>query len=134
MRTTLFFILSLPLLVSCHENLEERAAREAREYTEKFCPTPVVNYIRTDSVAFDKTTKTYNYYCTLTGKMDNYDIIKQNEKQLTDGLGQSIKENTNIRAYKKAGFNFAYTIKSEKDPKKTLFYTRFTPKEYGTTD
>ena len=28
------------LLCSCHENMEKRAQREAREYTEKYCPTP----------------------------------------------------------------------------------------------
>ena len=28
------------LLVSCTESLEDKAAREAKEYTEKYCPTP----------------------------------------------------------------------------------------------
>ncbi len=50
------------LLVSCTESLEDKAAREAKEYTEKYCPTPYVNDSRTDSAAFDKNTKT----CTLT--------------------------------------------------------------------
>ena len=30
------------LLVSCTESLEDKAAREAKEYTEKYCPTPYV--------------------------------------------------------------------------------------------
>ena len=37
------------LLVSCTESLEDKAAREAKEYTEKYCPTPYVNDSRTDS-------------------------------------------------------------------------------------
>ncbi len=45
------------LLVSCTESLEDKAAREAKEYTEKYCPTPYVNDSRTDSATFDKSTK-----------------------------------------------------------------------------
>lgn len=59
------------LLCSCHENMEKRAQREAREYTEKYCPTPVQNYTRTDSVVFDIDTKTYHYYCSITGDLDD---------------------------------------------------------------
>ena len=53
------------LLVSCTESLEDKAAREAKEYTEKYCPTPYVNDARTDSAAFDKTKKMYTYYISL---------------------------------------------------------------------
>jgi len=80
------------LLISCHENLEDRAAREAKEYTEKFCPTPVNNFTRTDSVVFEKDTKTYHYYCTLTGLMDNLDIITMHQKEIHDALAKSIKK------------------------------------------
>ena len=52
------------LFVSCHESLEERAEREAREYTERNCPTPVVNFSRTDSVRFDREARNYIYYCS----------------------------------------------------------------------
>lgn len=48
MRKQIIHIRLLPLLfaasgflVSCGESLEDRAAREAKEFTEKFCPTPV---------------------------------------------------------------------------------------------
>ena len=61
MKHLIFGIIACSLLLcSCHENLEKRAQREAREYTEKYCPTPVQNYTRTDSVAFDVKTKIYN--------------------------------------------------------------------------
>jgi len=29
------------LFAACHEDLADRAAREAKEFTEKNCPTPV---------------------------------------------------------------------------------------------
>ena len=119
------------LLTSCHENLEDRAAREAKEYTEKFCPTPVNNFTRTDSVVFEKDTKTYHYYCTLTGLMDNLDKITMHQKEIHDALAKSIKESTNINAYKEAGFNFEYTCRSEKNSKLILFQAIYSSKDYN---
>ena len=46
-------VMSAPL-TSCQESLEERAEREAREYTEKHCPTPPQNDVITDSIVFDR--------------------------------------------------------------------------------
>ena len=38
------------MLCGCHESMEQRAQREAREFTKKYRPTPVQNNFRTDSV------------------------------------------------------------------------------------
>ena len=62
-------------LTACQKSLEERAEQEAREYTRKYCPTPIDNFSRTDSMVFDKANRTYIYYCTLTDQMDNKEII-----------------------------------------------------------
>ncbi len=59
-KVNLYRIFLASLVVSCTESLEDKAAREAKEYTEKYCPTPYVNDSRTDSAAFDKTTKMYH--------------------------------------------------------------------------
>jgi len=114
-------------LASCQESLEDRAAREAKEYTEKFCPTPTVNYTRTDSVAFDKATKTYHYYCSVTDKMDDADLIAHHKAEIEEKLAQSIKDNTSIKAYKDAGFSFAFTLRSDKNPKTVLLQTTVKP-------
>ena len=102
----------------------------AKEYTEKYCPTPVNNFTRTDSVVFDKATRTYHYYCTLTGIMDSAVIINKNKSKINDGLLQSITKSTNIKAYKEAGFNFAYTCRSQKNPRLILFEGMYTQKDY----
>lgn len=130
MRKTIFSALAVILLASCHENIEERAQREAREFTERFCPTPVVNYTRTDSVTFDMKSRTYTYYCSVTDIMDNPDIINQNKDNIKNGLLESIIGNTQIKVYKDAGFNFAYILHSAKKPGKVLFCVKYTPKEY----
>jgi len=129
----LYTILILASLMACQENIEKRAAREARTYTEKFCPTPFVNYTRTDSVVFDESTRTYNYYCSVTDVMDDEQIIDSNAENIRKGLLDGIKENTELYIYKKAGFSFAYTLYSCKKPGKVLFKSKYTPEDYGTT-
>lgn len=131
MRSYLIVFTLVLAFVSCHESIEERAAREAKEYTKKFCPTPVVNFVRTDSTVFDITTKTYFYYCTVVDRMDNETIIKDNQNTLKNGLLDGIKENTELRVYKKAGFSFSYVLHSGKEPKKVLFKVVYSPADYN---
>ena len=131
MKHILFYCaVGTALLCGCHESLEKRAQREAREYTEKYCPTPVQNYTRTDSVVFDIATKTYHYYCSATGELDDKKVFELNKGKLTDALLANVKENTACRAYKEEGFAFQWTVRSDKD-KQTVYYDRkFTPKDY----
>lgn len=130
MKISTILYASILLLTSCHESLEQRAEREAREYTEKYCPTPTVNFVRTDSITFDKTTLTYKYYCTFSDRMDNIEFVKQNENQLRTALLTAIRENTNIKVYKEAGYQFSYTMHSQKHPSERLFTTTYGPKDY----
>lgn len=130
MRKNFLFVLLAVALTSCHKSIEDRAEKEAREYTEKYCPTPVNNFTRTDSVVFYKATKTYHYYCSFTDKMDDEAIIEQNRKKIDDDLLTAIKESTALKQYKEAGFTFAYTCHSARQPQKVLFKGIYTPKQY----
>lgn len=65
MKRLFYFVLMLALCSSCHRSLEDRAAQECKEYTEKKCPTPVVDNVRLDSMVFESTTRTIHYYNTL---------------------------------------------------------------------
>ena len=117
-------------LMSCHENLEDRCVREAKEYTEKYCPTPVVNSTRTDSVTFDKATKTYKYFCSFVDELDNPEIVKRNSQKLHSLLIKEIKDNTSIKKLKEANYNFAYIIHSSKNPNKVLYQQTIRVKDY----
>ena len=117
-------------LMSCHENLEDRCVREAKEYTEKYCPTPVVNSTRTDSVTFDKATKTYQYFCSFVDELDNAEIVKRNSQKLHSLLIKEIKDNTSIKKLKEANYNFAYIIHSSKNPNKVLYQQTIRVKDY----
>ena len=71
----LYILIALSLLASsCQKSIEDRAEQEAREYTEKLCPTPIQNYTRTDSLTFDRESKTFNYYTSLFDLMDDEDF------------------------------------------------------------
>lgn len=120
----------MAVLMSCQESLEERAFREAKEYTQRCCPTPVVNGTRTDSVIFDISTKTYTYYCSFSGDVDDKAIIDKHRGEIHDNLLQNIKNNTQTRKFKEAGFNFSYVVHSAKNPKEILYRDKFTKKDY----
>ena len=117
-------------LMSCHENLEDRCVREAKEYTEKYCPTPVVNSTRTDSVTFDKATKTYQYFCSFVDESPHPEIVKRNSQKLHSLLIKEIKDNTSIKKLKEANYNFAYIIHSSKNPNKVLYQQTIRVKDY----
>ena len=117
-------------LTACQKSLEERAEQEAREYTRKYCPTPIDNFSRTDSMVFDKANRTYIYYCTLTDQMDNKEIIDSKKDVLSNGLLESIKGSTYLKDYKDAGFGFRYIIRSEKNPSQVLFDGTYTKRDY----
>lgn len=120
----------LLLLTACHESLEDRAAREAREYTQKNCPTPVVQNTRTDSLTVDKATRTIGYWYTLCGKADNPEGVKNQQQKLRGVLLSGLKASTQLKLYKDAGFNIRYVYHSEKNPKLVLLDFTFSQKDY----
>ena len=112
------------------ENLEERAAREAKEFTEKYCPTPVQENERTDSLVYQPATKTYIYYRTLCGIADNQEVINEHKAQLIKALKDATVNNTAQKPYKEANFRFRYVYHSESEPNKVLLECLVTPKDY----
>lgn len=121
----IFFILAAMSLVACTESLEDKAVREAKEYTEKVCPTPYINNGRTDSAKFDKESRTYIYYMSLRGKADNAQLIKANHKKLYDLQKQSLDNNPGLKKYQDAHFTFRFIYHSAKNPKQVLIDDTF---------
>lgn len=119
------FALTALTATACQESLEEKASRDAKEYTRKHCPTPFINSTRTDSVTFDSATRTYTYHCTFKDILDNQEVINQNKAAISQGLTQSMLESTNMKPYVQAGFHFQYVCRSSKDPKNVLLTVKF---------
>ena len=100
-------------LVSCQESMEDRAAREAREYTEKHCPAPVYKDVVMDSMTFDKATHTFSYYYTLSGVLDDTTYI--NNSHPYENLLKEVRNSTHLKIYKEAAYSFRYVYYSQKN-------------------
>ena len=120
MKKLIYTAVLVSLLASCTESLEDKAAREAKEYTEKFCPTPYVNDSRTDSATFDKSTKTYIYYISLRDKADNKQVIDANKEKLHKIQKEALDNNPGLKKYKEEHFTFRFVYHSAKNPKEVL--------------
>ena len=121
----LIYMIAAATLVACTESIEDKAVREAQEYTKKVCPTPYINDACTDSVAFYKNTHTYTYYMTLRGKADNAQAIADNQKKLHELQKQSLDNNPGLKKYKEAHFTFRFIYRSASNPKKVLLDDSF---------
>ena len=128
MKRIVWLIGAALLLAACQESLEDRCQREAKEYTEKHCPTPVADDIVMDSMTFDKATHTIAYAYTLDGHLDDSAVVKgSNSREL---LLQEVKNSTHLRIYKEAGYNFRYVYYSKKRKGTQLFDATFHEKDY----
>jgi hypothetical protein len=125
MKKILYLFFPLALFAACQESMEDRAEREAREYTQRMCPTPEYNNTRTDSVTFNKSTKTYTYHCLFFRQLDDTAAINRTRDQIHSLMLKELTEATNIKAYKDAGFNFEYICRSASNPHLILYRDLF---------
>ena len=130
MKHLLYAGVLLLSLSACHKGLEDRAAQECKEYTEKKCPTPVVNDTRMDSMVFEPSSRTIHYYYSLVGNADNEPAVNAKKSELRKALRDALKADTGTKGYKDAGFNFRYTYRSGKSPSKVLLDEQYTEKDY----
>lgn len=129
-KNILFLAFAVLSLTSCHRtNLEDLAAKSAEDYTERYCPTPFVDSQRTDSVGFDRATHTFSYYYTISGKLDDPAVISKGHKMIVASILKSLKENTSMKEFKQAAYNFRYVFRSQKN-NNVLIDKTFTKKDY----
>ena len=121
---------SILFATSCSETLEEKAQRDAKEYTEKFCPPPYQNDERTDSLSFNPATMTFTYYRMLRGKADNIQVINANKQKLINVIRESVTNDPSTKAYKQKGIKFRFEYRSASNPKIVLFDHTYTQKDY----
>ncbi|MDD6379863.1 MAG: hypothetical protein PUG12_08525 [Prevotella sp.] len=124
-----YFLLGL-MAVSCQESLEDRAARELKEYTEKNCPTPVVNDQQMDSASFERESRTLRFYYKLYDKSDSKALFAQHGKDIRKQILNELKNSTSTKSYKDASFNYRYTYRSASNPNTILLDVKFTSKDY----
>lgn len=113
----------ISVFASCHESLEDRAEREAKEFTQKFCPTPPENGVITDSIVFNKATRTRTYHYTFVNELDNEEALSLKKDEIVHGLLIQIRSNPQNKSYIEAGFAFSYVCRSESKGNVILSHT-----------
>ena len=99
LRTSLATVVVLAVITllsaSCQESLEERCARESREFNEKKCPAKVADGVMLDSLIFERENHTLHYYYTFSGKADDPEAIeKLNPRKI---LIDEVRNSTSIQ-------------------------------------
>lgn len=116
------------LLVSCQENIEEKALRETKEYTRKNCPMKINDNVVIDSMTFERDSRTICYYYSMLGTADTTAIDKSSAREQ---LVRGIIESTSIRKYKENNFSFSYSYFSTKHKGKLLLNVVVKPEDYN---
>lgn len=124
----ILLLIATVALIGCQESLEERCAREAKEYTKKNCPTQVTHEITLDSMTFDTKSHTIAYCYTVSGEIDDSTVINSNNPQ--GRLLEQVKNTPNLKLYKDADYNFRYVYYSTKNNGTKLFDATFRKKDY----
>ena len=122
------FAVILLIFAACQESLEDRCARETKEYTRKNCPAKLNDFTTLDSLTFERTTHTLHYYYKLTGTADSASALAKFDA--VSLMRNELKNSTAMKTYKDNHYRFAYTFNSEKDPQKVLLEVVFTDKDY----
>ncbi|MGN0283153.1 MAG: hypothetical protein ACI4B3_12795 [Prevotella sp.] len=125
--TTMLMAMVVALSIACQESLEDRCAREAKEFNAKKCPAKVSEGVVLDSLIFERDTHTLHYYYTFSGKADDAKIIEQlNPRKI---LIDEVKNSTTVKTYKDAKYKFHYTYTSA-SKKTKLADVLITEKDY----
>lgn len=96
--------------------MEDKAAREAWDYTRKYCPTPVCNGLRTDSIVFHRDRKVYTYHVSFFDSIDDPKVVEEHKAEFISMLQKSVLESTSLKGFIEAGFKFEYVCRSGKNP------------------
>ena len=127
MKKILLFA-TLLLLTACQETLEDRCARECKEYTQKKCPVLVTRGVTLDSMTFDKSQLLMTYYYTVSGILDDAEALRENNASSL--LLKELKNTAALKLYKDAGYNFRYIYHSSKEKGTRVLETTFRKKDY----
>jgi hypothetical protein len=128
MRKLQLTVVASLALIACQESLDEKAAKEAKLYTQKNCPAQIAENLTMDSLTFEQATHTLRYYYTISGTGDSVGLL--NPESARSALLAELKNTTSMMAFKEAGFAFAYTYHSQRHRGTVLYETVFKAKDY----
>lgn len=117
-QAIILLVVAALTMISCrHESVDDRVAREAREYTEKYCPTPDNNGTRLDSMVYDRASRTLINYCSVTGPADDAKVMADNERNIIDALTMEVRNDPKTKGYRNEKIAIRYILYSKANPK-----------------
>lgn len=125
----IFYVVACLALLACHESLEERAVREAREFTRKNCPQQLDGGMVYDSLVFDTADTTLYSFYTISGDGDDKAVVDANRDALRASLLRNFRNDVGTKRFKESGFGFGVVIHSKKNAGQELYRIRFTKDE-----
>lgn len=128
MKKYLILLFALATFTACQESIEEKAARDARNITQKKCPMPLGDdgNIILERVDFDIPTRTWIEELLLDFPEDG----ELNEEEIRNALIYELKNTPSYKPYIDNGFNFQYLYCRMSNPKDTLINMTLTTKDY----
>jgi len=130
-KILLYSIAAIALLNSCHkETFDEKVAREINTFNEKEAPKQIDPYTTEDSINWNPTDRTITYCYTISGELDNEELMTPKAKNLfREQLEKNVKGSIQLKPYKEQGLNFEYKYFSKKSGK-VLVDELFTKENY----
>ena len=121
-------LLFLAVVIGCQESMQQRAARDAREVTEKKCPMPLTpdGKVVLESIEFDMATLTWRQHYQL--RLDIGDELDVD--QVKPLLLEELKNTPSYKPYMDSDFNFQYIYVSMSNPTDTIINITLTPEDY----
>ena len=116
-------------LSACQESLEQRATREAREFTEKKCPMPLGSdgKIVLESIEFDIPTHTWRQHYLLNMLPEAGPFDQAEARRL---LLDELRNSPSYQPYMDNGFIFHYIYRRMMSPNDTLLNLKLGPADY----
>lgn len=124
------FIVS-SVIMSCQESIQERAEREAREFTADQCPTPFNGGYSIDSIVYNPKTNFHTTYLKIDDAGIPEDTIKARlvATNAREKYRVQMMSDEGRRRYIEAGFNFAVVMRSKTNSGKELIRLEYKNKE-----
>ena len=130
MKKIALFCLMTVMMVGCQESLEDRAAREVDEYTQKFCPVKVNDNTFLDSMTFDKKTHTLvNHFSIMTDSTSAQRAVEKAD-MIKSQLIEEVRNDTSKKRFKEEGYSFRFVARSYEDKSVILYDNTIGPEDY----
>lgn len=130
------FFASLPVVLfsvsSCHhESFAERSVREAKEYTERFCPHRVDSCTVMDSITYSADDASMHYWYALQRSLDNDSVFSEEfMDRFQQVLEEEVRGSIAKKEYKKRGTTFVHHYRSESTGRE-YFCLSVAPEDYN---